>query len=167
LIGVSGQPGAFPEQVIRDMAASVARPVIFPLSNPPSRAEATPADLMAWSEGRAVVGAGSPFPPLLKNGAYVRVDQTNNSYVFPGIGLAAIAVEARRISEGMLMAAARALAEVSPARQHPNANLLPPVSQLRDVSLRVAQAVAMQARKDGLTEAMDAGEMYQRIRDKM
>ena len=86
---------------------------------------------------------GSPFPPLLKNGAYVRVDQTNNSYVFPGIGLAAIAVHARRISEGMLMAAARALADMSPARLNPHANLLPPVSELRDVSLRVAQAVAL------------------------
>jgi malate dehydrogenase (oxaloacetate-decarboxylating) len=167
LIGVSGQPGAFPEGVIRAMAASVQRPVIFPLSNPTSRAEATPVDVMAWTECRAVIGTGSPFLPLLKNGAYVRVDQTNNSYVFPGIGLAAIAVHARRISDGMLMAAARALADVSPARLNPNANLLPPVSELRDVSLRVAQAVAMQARKDGLTEPMDAGEMYQKIRDRM
>jgi malate dehydrogenase (oxaloacetate-decarboxylating) len=167
LIGVSGQPGAFPESVVRTMAASVQRPVIFPLSNPTSRAEATPIDVIAWTEGRAVIGTGSPFPPLLKNGAYVRVDQTNNSYVFPGIGLAAIAVHARRISDGMLMAAARALADVSPARQNPNANLLPPVSQLRDVSLRVAQAVALQARKDGLTEAMDAGDMYRKIQDKM
>ena len=167
LIGVSGQPGAFPENVVRAMAASVKRPVIFPLSNPTSRAEATPIDVMAWTEGRAVIGTGSPFPPLLKNGAYMRVDQTNNSYVFPGIGLAAIAVHARRVSDGMLMAAARALADVSPARQNPNANLLPPVSQLRDVSLRVAQAVALQARKDGLTEAMDAGDMYRKIQDKM
>ncbi|MFL5532950.1 MAG: NAD-dependent malic enzyme [Gemmatimonadales bacterium] len=167
LIGVSGQPGAFPEKVIRDMAASVQQPVIFPLSNPTSRTEATPADLMAWTEGRAVVGAGSPFPPLLKNGSYVRVDQTNNSYVFPGVGLAAIAVRARRISDGMLMAAARALAEVSPARLNPEANLLPPVTELRDVSLRVAQAVAMQARQEGLSEAMDAGDIYRKIRDKM
>ncbi|MBV8590097.1 MAG: hypothetical protein JO212_08545 [Acetobacteraceae bacterium] len=167
LIGVSGQPGAFPEGVVRDMAATVERPVIFPLSNPTSRAEAMPADLMSWTEGRAVVGAGSPFPPLLKNGSYVRVDQTNNSYVFPGIGLAAIAVRARHISDGMLMAAARALAGVSPARLNPNANLLPPVPELRDVSLRVAQAVALQARKEGLTEPMDAGDMYPKIRDKM
>ena len=167
LIGVSGQPGAFPEGVIRAMAASVERPVVFPLSNPTSRAEAMPVDVMAWTECRAVIGTGSPFPPLLKNGAYVRVDQTNNSYVFPGIGLAAIAVHARRISDGMLMAAARALADTSPARLNPHANLLPPVSDLRDVSLRVAQAVAMQARKDGLTAQMDAGDMYQRIRNKM
>ncbi|ACA15766.1 Malate dehydrogenase (oxaloacetate-decarboxylating) (NADP(+)) [Methylobacterium sp. 4-46] len=167
LIGVSGQPGAFPENVVRAMAASVKRPVIFPLSNPTSRAEATPADLMAWTEGRAVIGTGSPFPALLKNGMYVRVDQTNNSYVFPGIGLGAIAVRARRVSDAMLMAAARALADISPARLNPNANLLPNVSDLRDVSLRVAQAVALQARNDGLTEAMDAGDMYQKIRNKM
>jgi malate dehydrogenase (oxaloacetate-decarboxylating) len=167
LIGVSGQPGAFPESVVRDMAAHVQRPVIFPLSNPTSRAEAKPADVMAWTEGRAVVGAGSPFPPLTRNGVSMRVDQTNNSYVFPGIGLAAIAVQARRISDGMLMAAARALADVSPARLNPNANLLPPVSELRDVSLRVAQAVAMQARREGLTEPMDAGDMYGMIRNTM
>src|SRR3954467_15572988 len=167
LIGVSGQPGAFPENVVRAMAASVQRPVIFPLSNPTSRAEAKPADVMAWTEGRAVVGAGSPFPPLMRNGVSMRVDQTNNSYVFPGIGLAAIAVQARRISDGMLMAAARALADVSPARRDPNANLLPPVSDLRDVSLRVAQAVAMQARRGGLTEPMDAGDMYRMIRETM
>ncbi|WP_336490713.1 NAD-dependent malic enzyme [Methylobacterium nigriterrae] len=167
LIGVSGQPGAFSEDVVRAMAAAVTRPVIFPLSNPTSRTEATPSDLMVWTEGRAVVGAGSPFPPVLKNGAYVRVDQTNNSYVFPGIGLGAIAVHARRISDGMLMAAARALADVSPARLNPEANLLPPVSELRDVSLRVAQAVALQARKEGLTEPMDAGDIYQAIRSKM
>src|SRR3954453_23725358 len=162
LIGVSGQPGAFSEDVVREMAAQTKRPVIFPLSNPTSRAEATPIDVIAWTEGRAVIGTGSPFPPLLKNGAYVRVDQTNNSYVFPGIGLAAIAVHARRISDGMLMAAARALADVSPARLNPHAPLPPLVSELRDVSLRVAQAVAMQARKDGLAEPMDAGEMYQK-----
>lgn len=167
LIGVSGQPGAFSEAVVRAMAENIKQPVIFPLSNPTSRAEATPLDVMNWTDGRAVIGTGSPFPPLLKNGAYMRVDQTNNSYVFPGIGLGAIAVQARRISDGMLMAAARALADVSPTRQNPNANLLPPVSDLREVSLRVAQAVAMQARKEGLAEQMDAGEMYQRIRAKM
>jgi malate dehydrogenase (oxaloacetate-decarboxylating) len=104
---------------------------------------------------------------VLKNGAYVRVDQTNNAYVFPGIGLAAIAARLKRISDGMLMAAARALADLSPARLNPHANLLPPVSELRHVSLRVAQAVALQARKEGLAEPIDAGDMYRKIRDKM
>ncbi len=114
LIGVSGQPGGFPEQVVRDMASGVERPVIFPLSNPNSRAEATPADILAWTDGRAVVGVGSPFPPAPVGDRLKRIDQTNNSYVFPGIGLGAMSVKARRISDGMLMAAARALASVSP-----------------------------------------------------
>ena len=167
LIGVSGQPGAFPENVVRMMAEAVERPVVFPLSNPTSRAEATPADVLAWTGGRAVIGTGSPFPPVLKNGSYVRVDQTNNSYVFPGVGLGAIAVRARRISDGMLMAAARALADASPARLDPNANLLPPVSELRDVSFRVARAVALQARDEGLTDAVSPEDIEAKIRAKM
>jgi malate dehydrogenase (oxaloacetate-decarboxylating) len=167
LIGVSGQPAAFSEKIVREMAASVQRPVIFPLSNPNSRAEANPADLLAWTDGRAVIGVGSPFRPVLRDGLHMRVDQTNNSYVFPGIGLGAIAVQATRISDGMLMAAARALADASPARTNPRANLLPPVNDLRAVSLRVAQAVARQALREKLTEPMDAGEIYERIKQKM
>ena len=163
LIGVSGQPGAFSEAVIRSMATSVAHPVIFPLSNPTSRAEATPQDLMTWTDGKAIVGTGSPFPPILKNGSFVRVDQTNNSYVFPGIGLAAIAVRATRISDAMLMAAARALAHLSPTRRNPVSNLLPPVTDARDVSMRVAEAVAMQACKEGLTEPMSAAKIFEKI----
>lgn len=167
LMGVSGQPGAFSEDIVRAMAASVERPVIFPLSNPNSRAEATPAELMAWTEGRAVVGVGSPVPPLLRDGAPVRVDQTNNSYVFPGIGLAAVATGARLISDGMLMAAARTLAEISPARRDPSANLLPPVTDLREVSWRVARSVAVQARKEGLTALGDAAAVSGAIQSKM
>lgn len=167
LIGVSGQPGAFSEDIVRAMAASVERPVIFPLSNPNSRAEATPAELMTWTEGRAVVGVGSPVPPLLRDGAPVRVDQTNNSYVFPGIGLAAVATGARLISDGMLMAAARTLAEISPARRDPSANLLPPVTDLREVSWRVARSVAVQARKEGLTALGDAAAVSGAIQSKM
>jgi malate dehydrogenase (oxaloacetate-decarboxylating) len=167
LIGVSGQPAAFAESTIRKMAALVSRPIIFPLSNPTSRAEASPEDLMAWSEGRAVIGTGSPFPPVLKNGSFVRVDQTNNSYVFPGIGLAAIAVRAKRISDAMLMAAARALANLSPARLDPSSNLLPPVAEARVVSQRVAEAIAMQACKDTLTEPMGADEVFRKIQTKI
>ena len=111
LIGVSGQPGAFSHSVVREMAAHNARPVIFPLSNPTSRAEATPADLETWTEGRAIIGTGSPFPPLLRDGKHFTVDQTNNSYIFPGVGLGAIAVQARRITDTMFMAAAKALAD--------------------------------------------------------
>lgn len=167
LIGVSGQPGVFTEKVVREMAATVERPVIFPLSNPNSRAEAAPIDLMAWTDGRAVIGVGSPFPSLLKDGSYIRVDQTNNSYVFPGIGLGAVAVQVRRISDGMLMAAAQALAGLSPSKQNPRANLLPPVTELREVSFKVAQGVAVQACKEGLTEPLDPSEIDERIRAKM
>lgn len=152
LIGVSGQPGGFPEKVIRDMADGVERPVVFPLSNPNSRAEATPADILAWTDGRAVIGVGSPFAPVLHGERLKRIDQTNNSYVFPGIGLGAVAVRARRISDGMLMAAARTLAAISPARDDADGNLLPPVSELREVSLHVAEGVARQAIKEGLSD---------------
>jgi malate dehydrogenase (oxaloacetate-decarboxylating) len=167
LIGVSGQTGAFSPSVIQSMATSVRRPIIFPLSNPTSRAEATPQDLMAWTDGRAIIGTGSPFPPLLKNGSFVRVDQTNNSYVFPGLGLAVTAVRARHISDAMLMAAARALAELSPARRDPNANLLPPVTEARDISVHVAMAVAMQASKEGLAGMQDSGDLLKTIQSQI
>jgi malate dehydrogenase (oxaloacetate-decarboxylating) len=167
LIGVSGQPGAFGEDVVRTIAKATPRPVIFPLSNPTSRSEATPDDVMSWTAGQAVIGTGSPFPPVMRNGVRVRVDQTNNAYVFPGIGLASIAAQARRISDGMLMAAARALASRSPSRTNPHGNLLPPVTDLRQVSYDVAFAVALQAQKEGLAGIDSEEEVVSRIRAKM
>jgi malate dehydrogenase (oxaloacetate-decarboxylating) len=167
LIGVSGQPGAFSETVVRAMAECNKRPVIFPLSNPTSRAEATPEDLEAWSEGRAVIGTGSPFPPLVRNGSKFKVDQTNNSYIFPGVGLGTIAVQARRVTDAMFLAAAKALAQVSPARVNPAANLLPPVTSLREVSVEVALAVALQAHKEGLTKGIETDEIEGLIRAKV
>jgi len=167
LIGVSGQPGAFPERVVRTMAEGTPQPIIFPLSNPTSRSEATPDDLLAWTEGRAVIGTGSPFPPVLKNGISMRIDQTNNSYVFPGIGLGAITTRAKRVTDGMLLAAARALADMSPSKSDPKANLLPPVSELRDVSYRVALAVAAQAQSEGVAEHTSREELEACVRLKM
>jgi len=167
LIGVSGQPGAFSETIVRAMAECNKRPIIFPLSNPTSRAEATPEDLEAWSEGRAVIGTGTPFPPLMRNGSKFKVDQTNNSYIFPGVGLGAIAVQARRINDAMFLAAAKALANVSPARINPAANLLPPVTSLREVAVEVALAVALQAHKDGLTKGIETDEIEGLIRAKI
>jgi len=155
LIGVTGQPGAFSEKIIRAMAARTARPVIFPLSNPTSRAEATPHDLDAWTQGRAVIGTGSPFPALKRGGADFAVDQTNNSYIFPGVALGAIAVQAPRITDTMFMTAAKALAGASPALSNPSANLLPPVTAMRDISLIVARAVAREARREGLCDLTD------------
>jgi len=159
LIGVSGQAGAFSEPVVRAMAEHNQRPVIFPLSNPTSSAEATPTDLEAWTEGRAVIGTGSPFPPLERGGSKFKVDQTNNSYIFPGVGLGAIAVKAARVTDQMFMAAAKALAAVSPARGNPDKNLLPPVTSLREVSVTIALAVALQAHKEGLTSGIDTDQI--------
>jgi malate dehydrogenase (oxaloacetate-decarboxylating) len=164
LIGVSGQPGAFSEPVVRAMAEHNKRPIIFPLSNPTSRAEATPEDLEGWTEGRAVIGTGSPFPPLTRGGIKFKIDQTNNSYIFPGVGLGVIAVKARRVTDSMFMAAVKALAKMSPAQANPNANLLPPVTSLRDVSAAVALAVARQAHNEGLTEGINTDEIEGSIR---
>ena len=154
LIGVSGQAGAFTEAVIRAMAAAVERPVIFPLSNPTSRSEATPADLMQWTDGRALIGTGSPFPPVNWNGRQVPIDQTNNSYIFPGLGLGVLSVSARRVTDSMFMAAAKCLAELSPALKSKSGRLLPPVSELRAVSFAIARAVALQAINDGVAEPL-------------
>ncbi|HEX4617555.1 MAG TPA: NAD-dependent malic enzyme [Stellaceae bacterium] len=167
LIGVSGQPGIFREDIIRQMAAAVARPIIFPLSNPTSRSEATPQDLMAWTEGRAVIGTGSPFPPVVRDGRTFAVDQTNNAYVFPGIGLGVLAVRSKRVTDGMFVAAAKVLADVSPAAQDAHAPLLPPVAQLRKVAFAVAKAVAREARAEGQCERYDDGELDGLIARKM
>ena len=163
LIGVSGQAGAFSEAVVRTMAAQVERPVIFPLSNPTSRSEATPQELIAWTDGRALIGAGSPFAPVVWNGEARAVDQTNNSYIFPGMGLGLLACGARRVTDGMFMAAAKAVAQLSPTVTDPAGRLLPPVDQLRVVSLAVAEAVARQAQSDGVAEPADDIALSDRI----
>ena len=139
LIGVSGQPGVFTESIVREMARHVERPVIMPLSNPVSRSEATPEQLMAWTGGRALIGSGSPFPPVDVGGKRLVVAQTNNSYIFPGVGLGVIASRARRVTDGMFMAAALALAELSPTKTDANAPLLPPIARLRQVAAAVAR----------------------------
>jgi malate dehydrogenase (oxaloacetate-decarboxylating) len=167
LIGVSGQAGMFTEEIVRTMARAVERPVIFPLSNPVSCSEATPADLLRWTRGRALIGTGSPFPPVEIDGRPFTADQTNNAYVFPGVGLGVLAVRARRVSEGMFTAAAKALAAISPAARDPRARLLPPVQQLRSVAVSVAVAVARQARAEQLCEAFDDAELDQLIARKM
>ena len=167
LIGTSGQPGAFSEAVVRSMAKRVRRPVMLILSNPTERAEATPQDLDAWTEGRAVIGTGSPFPPLKRNGKDFRVDQTNNAYVYPGIGLGAIVADARRISDGMFLAAARTVAEFSPAKHDPAANLLPPLVEIRKLSFHVALAVAKQAQAEGLADSMSDENLAAAVRAKM
>ncbi len=163
LIGVSGQAGAFSEPVVRAMAQSVERPVIFPLSNPTSRSEATPDQLMAWTDGRALIGTGSPFPPIEWNGRTSKVNQTNNSYIFPGIGLGVLAAGARRITDAMFMVAGKVVAELSPTVTDKEGQLLPPVTELRPVAIAVAKAVALQAQADGVADPCDAATLDTRI----
>ncbi|MFZ0238258.1 MAG: NAD-dependent malic enzyme [Xanthobacteraceae bacterium] len=167
LIGTSGQAHAFNEPAVRAMAKNVKRPVIFPLSNPTERSEARPAELDAWTEGRAVIATGSPFPPLKRGGREFRIDQNNNAYVYPGIGLGAIAVRARRISDGMFLAAANAIAAQSPAKRDPGANLLPPLVDIRKLSFQVALAVARQAQKEGCADTRSEEQTAAAIRAKI
>jgi malate dehydrogenase (oxaloacetate-decarboxylating) len=159
LVGVSGQAGAFREDVVLAMQQGLrdhghegrpVRPVILPLSNPTSRCEATPADLLRWTDGQAIVGTGSPFSAVDVHGHQVKIAQTNNSYIFPGMALGILASRATRVSEGMMMAAAKALASMSPTRKAPEGALLPPLETLRTVSLGVAVAVGRQAAVEGL-----------------
>jgi malate dehydrogenase (oxaloacetate-decarboxylating) len=164
LVGVSAQPGAFTEEIVREMARHIERPVIFPLSNPTSKAEATPADLLRWTDGRALVGTGSPFDPVEVNGKLVRISQINNSFIFPGLALGILVSRSTRVSDAMIMASAKALATLSPILADKNAPLLPPIADCRKVSLVVAEAVAKQAIADGTAEAVDDATLRQRIR---
>lgn len=158
LIGVSGQANAFTENMIRTMAEYTTCPVIFPLSNPTISCEATPENLLRWTDGRAIIATGSPFPPVNKNGRSFTIDQANNSYIFPGVGLGAIAAKATRITDSMFMVAAEAIAALSPARQDKDANLLPLLSDIRNISQQVALAVAQEARRLGLSALSDASD---------
>jgi malate dehydrogenase (oxaloacetate-decarboxylating) len=149
LIGTSTMPRAFTEAIVREMAAHVERPIIFPLTNPTDLCEATPRDLLSWTDGRALIATGSPFEPVQRGGTTYQVGQANNSLVFPGLGLGAIAVGAQRVSDGMLVAAAEAVASLVDVGA-PGASLLPPVENIRSVSAAVATAVARAAIAEGL-----------------
>ena len=164
LAGVSAQPGAFTEEIVREMARHTPHPVIFPLSNPTSQSEAAPADLLRWTGGRALVGTGSPFAPVEVNGKSIRIAQVNNSYIFPGLALGILVSRAKRVTDGMIMAAAKALAALSPARNDKSAPLLPPIADSRNVSLLVAEAVGRQAIADGVAEAADEASLANELR---
>jgi len=171
LIGTAAQPGAFTQDVVVEMARHVARPVIFPLSNPTSRSEAKPVDLLAWTSGRAIIATGSPFPdapPSVTGGGRPRkIGQCNNAYIFPGVGLGVIASDARRVRQEMFVAAARALGEMSPALNDRMAPLFPDLSAIREVSRRVAIAVGTEAQALGLARAMTREELEKRVDEKM
>jgi malate dehydrogenase (oxaloacetate-decarboxylating) len=149
LIGTSAQPHAFTEALVREMAAHVERPIILPMSNPTELAEAVPSDLLAWTEGRVLVATGSPFAPVTHAGKTYEIAQVNNALIFPGLGLGVIVARASRITDGMFLAAARAVAAlVDPTA--PGAALLPQVADLRATSAAVAVAVAGAAHRDGV-----------------
>jgi len=167
LLGVSGQGQAFTENLVSAMAAHVERPIIFPLSNPTSSAEATPHDLMRWTNDKAIVSTGSPFSEVMREGVPFRVDQTNNSYIFPGLGLGLIVAQATRVTDNMFMLAAKALAACSPARLNPKANLLPPLTQVREISKRVALAVCKEAVAQGLSSLPPHTDFEALIQDEM
>ncbi len=149
LIGTSTQRGAFTEQIVREMAAHVDRPVILPMSNPTTLSEATPADLLAWTGGRALIATGSPFGPVTRRGVTYQIGQANNALIFPGLGLGALLSRAQRITDHMITAAARAVAELTDPST-PGAPLLPPIDDLRATSAQVALAVAQAAAEDGV-----------------
>jgi malate dehydrogenase (oxaloacetate-decarboxylating) len=150
LIGVSGQRGLFSEEVIRTLHAGCERPLVMPLSNPTSKVEATPADVLTWTNGQAMVATGSPFAPVEFNGQTYPIAQCNNAYIFPGIGLGALAVGAERITDSMLMAASRSLADQAPMVQTGEGALLPPLADIRETSKLIAFEVARQAQVDGV-----------------
>jgi malate dehydrogenase (oxaloacetate-decarboxylating) len=155
LIGCSTAAGAFNEEIVRLMADQVERPIIMPLSNPTALAEAKPEDLLQWTEGKAIIATGSPFPDVLYNNKWYRIAQSNNALAFPGIGLGAIAAKAKRMSDDMLWAATQALSQCSPAFHDKMSPLLPKLSEAKMVSAQVALAVAEQARKEGLAQISD------------
>jgi len=150
LIGTSGEPSTFTELIVREMAAHVERPVIFPMSNPTSKCEAKPVDLINWTGGRALIATGSPFEPVPYGGRTVRIGQGNNAFVFPGVGLGVLVSEAREVTESMFAAAAVRLASEVNQEDFDAGMLFPPQSQIRRVSRAIAEAVVKQAREDGV-----------------
>jgi malate dehydrogenase (oxaloacetate-decarboxylating) len=163
LIGLSTIGNAFTEPIVREMASKIDRPIIFPLSNPTEHSEAHPSDLFRWTNGRALVATGSPFPPVLFEGRSIQVSQCNNVYIFPAIGLAVVASRpswsaagAQRITDAMMIAAARTLAEYSPALKDSSAPLLPALTSLRDLAVEIAFAVAQEAARSGVAPVLDS-----------
>jgi len=154
LIGVSGAPGLFNEEIIKEMHKHCERPIIFPLSNPTSRVEALPSDLITWTEGQALVATGSPFEPVIYNGETYPIVQCNNSYIFPGIGMGVLASNANRVTNEMLMESSRALATCSPLALHGNGPLLPPLEEIHSVSKKIAMAVGKKAIEQGVAKAI-------------
>jgi malate dehydrogenase (oxaloacetate-decarboxylating) len=163
LLGLSTATGAFTEDIVRELAGKTERPIIFPLSNPTSRAEARPSELNEWTDGRALIATGSPFAPVEHNGVERPIAQCNNVYIFPAMGLAVTAAQATRVTDEMMRVAAAALGDASPALADPDQPLLPAWPDVPDIAVRIAHAVAVQAVADGVAPKRSAEELTQRI----
>ncbi len=163
LIGLSTVGGAFTESIVREMARKAHRPVILPLSNPTSRSEASPEDLLRWTDGRALVATGSPYAPVRYDGRTIHIAQCNNVFIFPAIGLGVVAAEARRVTDGMILAAAKALGDHSPARTDPSGALLPALRDVRAVTRAVATAVGLEAQRAGVARKTSPEELRDRV----
>ncbi|MFC3284334.1 NAD-dependent malic enzyme [Litchfieldella rifensis] len=155
LIGVSGQRGLFTKEVIQALHQDCAQPLVMPLSNPTSRVEATPEEILGWTDGQALVATGSPFLPVTLKGETFPIAQCNNAYIFPGIGLGVIAAKASRVTDTMLMAASNALAKGAPMVKHGEGALLPALGDIREISQAIAFDVAKQAQADGVALTSD------------
>ncbi|GAB2720111.1 NAD-dependent malic enzyme [Halomonas garicola] len=163
LIGVCGQKGIFTERVVRTMHEHCENPVIFPLSNPTSQAEAVPEDILEWTNGAALVATGSPFEPIVHNGRSIPIAQCNNAYIFPGIGLGVVSANASKVTDEMLMSASRALAREAPLVKEGKGALLPPLSRIREISMAIAFEVAAQAQHDGVALKTDGNRLREAI----
>jgi malate dehydrogenase (oxaloacetate-decarboxylating) len=163
LIGVSGKPGLFTEDVIRQMLSGCPRPIILPLSNPSQHVEAHPQDVVAWTDGKAIVATGSPFEEVEHNGEAFEISQCNNSYVFPGVGLGVISCKARLVSDEMLMVASTTLAELSPGQEDQSSAVLPPLTALPLISRKIAFKVAKTAIAQDLAREMTDDELLAAI----
>jgi malate dehydrogenase (oxaloacetate-decarboxylating) len=152
LIGCSTVTGAFSEAIVKTMAKNTKRPIIMALSNPTSKSEATPENLIQWTDGRAIIATGSPFPDVAFNEKIIRISQSNNAFAFPGIGLGVILCRPKHISDEMLWAATQTIVRCSPIHHDPSAPLLPKLSDVRDISREVAIAVVRTAQQQGLTQ---------------
>ncbi len=163
LIGCSTVTGAFTEDVVKAMAKNCKHPLIFPISNPTSRSEAKPEDVVHWTDGQAIIATGSPFPEVEFKGKKIRISQLNNAFVFPGLGLGILAAQASRVTDAMICAAAHALSECSPALKDHQQPLLPSFDDVHAVSKKVALAVANQAREEGVATVAKELDLAKRI----
>ncbi|MGO2966399.1 NAD-dependent malic enzyme [Psychrobacter sp. AOP22-C1-22] len=164
LFGVSGQKGLFTQEIVETLCANTENPIVLPLSNPTSRIEATPQEVTSWSKGKAIIATGSPFPHTTFEGQSFEVSQCNNSYIFPGIGLGALVARATGISDNMLMAASQALADISMEYEKAPGAILPPIKLIREISEKIAYAVALQAIEDKLALPITAENLERRLK---